>query len=182
MLNKRSLILALSCSLLAPVVHAEKADRDKPIVINSNRSSLDQAKGVGQFDGSVVITQGTMVLNADHVTVTRDQQGNQTMLATGHLVTFRQKADDDGSHKEVWIKGQARQIDYNTKTHMVVLTTDARVKKADDLLIGNVITYDTETQIYQSQGGPNNSANQGRVTAILQPHKKTAPAQNGATP
>lgn len=174
MSNNRFLVLALLLGLAAPLAHAEKADRDKPIQITADRGFLDQLKGVTEWDGSVVIIQGTLQMHADHVRVTQDAQGNQVMVATGKLVTFRQKADDTGDHKVVWIEGQANRVDYNTTDHTAILTANARVKKGDDLLIGDVITYNTETQIYQSRGGGSNSANKGRVTAILQPKKQKA--------
>lgn len=175
MRNNRYLALALMLGLAVPVAaHAEKADRDKPIQITADRGSLDQKRGITEWDGAVVVTQGTLQVHADHVRVTRDAQGNQVMVATGRLVTFRQKADDNGDHKQVWIQGQASRVDYNTVSHTAVLTTNARVKKGDDLLIGDVITYNTETQVYQSMGGASGTANKGRVTAILQPQKQKA--------
>lgn len=182
MCNNRCLTLALLLGLMAPLAHAEKADRDKPIQISADRGSLDQLKGVTEWDGAVVISQGTLLIHADHVRVTRDAQGNQVMVGTGRIVTFRQKADDNGEHKVVWIEGQASRIDYTTVTHTAVLTTNARVKKGEDLVIGDVIVYNTETQVYQSQGGAANTANKGRVTAILQPQKQKASDGSGKKP
>jgi lipopolysaccharide export system ATP-binding protein len=106
---------------------------------------------------------GTLKLNADRATVTQDKQGNQTMQATGRQVVFRQKMDG----KNEWIEGQANQLDYNTVTHAAVLTGNARVKRGNDLVIGNVITYNTETEMYDVSSGA--SSNGGRVTAIIQP-------------
>ena len=152
--------------------HAEKADRDKPIEISADRGNLDQLKGVTVWQGNVIIVQGTLKLNADRATVTQDKQGNQTMQATGRQVMFRQKMDG----KNDWIEGQANQLDYNTVTHVAVLTGNARVKRGSDLVIGNVITYNTETELYEVSSGA--SSNGGRVTAIIQPKPRdtTAPA------
>lgn len=178
MCNKSCLALLL-LGLMAPFAHAEKADSDKPIQISADRGCmLDQVKGYAECDGAVVMTQGTLTINADHTKVTRDAKGNQTMLATGKIVTFHQKMDDTPDQKNVWVDGQASRIDYDTSTHIVVLTTNARVKKGSDLVIGNVITYNTETQVYQSTGGGSNSANKGRVTAILQPQPKKTNASD----
>ena len=174
MFNKRVLALALWVGLISPLAHAEKADKDKPITITADRGSFDQIKGVTVWDGAVVVVQGTLQVHADHAVVTRDSKGNQTIIATGNIVTFRQKADDTPDQKNVWIEGQASRIDYTSILHTVVLTTNARVKKGADLVIGDVITYDTETQVYQTRGGSANSANKGRVTAIIQPQTQKA--------
>jgi lipopolysaccharide export system protein LptA len=182
MCNNRFLMLALLLGLSVPLAQAEKADRDKPIQISADRGSLDQIKGITEWDGAVVIIQGTLLIHADHVRVTRDAKGNQVIVATGRIVTFRQKADDSGDHKVVWIEGQASRLDYTTINHTAVLTTNARVKKGEDLVIGDVIVYNTETQVYQSQGGASNTANKGRVTAILQPQKQAASGASGKKP
>jgi len=172
----------LLLGLLTPLAHAEKSDSTKPIQISADRGSLDQKKGVTDWDGAVVVIQGTLELHADHVTVTRDAQGNQVMIATGVIVTFKQLADDTGEHKPLWIQGQAKRIDYSSINHTAILTTNARVKKGEDLVIGDVIVYNTLTQVYQSQGGANNTANKGRVTAILQPQKQKASDASGKQP
>jgi lipopolysaccharide export system protein LptA len=174
MFEKRFLALALTLGLMAPFAHAEKADKDKPITITADRGSFDQVKGITIWDGAVVVTQGTLVIHADHVVVTRDAKGDQTIVATGGIVTFRQKADDTPEHKNVWISGQSSRVDYTSITHTAILTTNARVKKGEDLVIGDVITYDTESQVYQTRGGASDTANKGRVTAIIQPQKQKA--------
>ena len=181
MRNISFLTLALLCGLMAPLAHAEQADRNKPIQVDADRMTLDQVKGTTDGDGNVVITQGTLVLRADHVTVKRDPQGNEIMVATGRIVTFRQKTDDPGP-TPVWIVGQANRIDYDTIKHTAILTTNARVKKGEDLVIGDVIVYDTQTQIYHSQGGGANTVNKGRVTVILQPQKQKASDGSGKQP
>lgn len=163
----------------AQAAHAEKADRDKPIEISADRGNLDQLKGVTVWQGNVIIIQGTLKLNADRATVTQDKQGNQTMQATGNQVVFRQKMDG----KNEWIEGQSNQLDYNTVTHVAVLTGNARVKRGNDLVIGNVITYNTETELYEVSSGA--SSNGGRVTAIIQPKPRNDAASkktDGSTP
>ncbi|MBV8680133.1 MAG: lipopolysaccharide transport periplasmic protein LptA [Aquitalea sp.] len=177
--HARLALLALSLCA-APAVHAEKADRDKPIEISADRGNLDQLKGITFWEGNVVIVQGTLKLNADRATVTQDKQGNQTMQATGRLVTFRQKMDG----KNEWVEGQSNQLDYNTVSHIAVLTGNARVKRGNDLVIGNVITYNTETELYEVSSGASNG---GRVTAIIQPKPRdsSSPASkkpDGKTP
>lgn len=170
--NRHLLGLLLAGSLLLPMAHAEKADRNKPIEITANTGSLDQLKGVTTWSGNVVVIQGTLKLNADHVTVTQDKQGNQTMHATGRIVTFRQKMDG----KNEWVEGQSSVLDYTSAIHLAVLTGNARVKRGEDLVIGNVITYNTETELYQVNGGPSSAPNKGRVTVILQPKNATPPS------
>lgn len=164
MKNKLAVLGLLVAAVSVPTL-AEKADRDKPIEISADNGTLDQAKGVTVWEGNVIVTQGTLKISADRVVVTRDPQGNQTLQATGKRVNFRQKTDN----KDEWIEGQGSRLDYNSVSHQAVLTGAARIKRGEDLVAGEVINYNTETEMYQVNGGAPGTAGKGRVTVILQP-------------
>ncbi|UTH74578.1 lipopolysaccharide transport periplasmic protein LptA [Chromobacterium sp. IIBBL 290-4] len=167
--NTRTLLasLLLAASALA---HAELADRDKPVEITSdNGCVMDQIKGVSTCSGNVVVVQGTLRLNSDRLVVTQDKAGNQTLHATGRIVTFRQKMDNN----QGWVEGQTSQLDYDSAKNLAVLTGNARVKRNGDLSIGTIIRYNTLDQTYEVVGGGAAAGAQGRTTVIIQP-KKTA--------
>ena len=71
--NKLSLKLALAGSLLAASLPAMAltGDTDQPIHIESDQQSLDMQGNIVTFTGNVVVTQGTIKINADKVMVTR---------------------------------------------------------------------------------------------------------------
>ncbi|AXE28709.1 lipopolysaccharide transport periplasmic protein LptA [Chromobacterium phragmitis] len=172
--NTRLLLAGLLLSAVS-FAHAEQADRNKPIEITSdNGCTMEQTKGISTCTGNVVVIQGTLRLNADKVVAMQDQQGNQTLQASGRIVTFRQKLDNNGG----WIEGQSSKLDYDSAKHFAVLTGNARVKRNGDLVIGNVITYDTQSEVYQVMGGGANAGKGGRTTVILQP--KNAASQPAA--
>ena len=52
----------LCCALLAlaATAGAEKADRDKPVNLEADRVTVDDAKQLATFEGNVVLTQGTL--------------------------------------------------------------------------------------------------------------------------
>ena len=168
-----SLMLALSLTLVAANVHAEKADSGKPIELSADRGSLDQKTGVNIFEGNVVANQGTLSLRADKTTVTRDAQGNQTLLASGSPVTFRQKVEG----KNEYVEGQGSRVDYSSTSNLVVLSGKAQIKRGQDLVSGEQIHYNTVTEVYQVLGSaPSVSgAAKGRVTVILQPKPQGTP-------
>ncbi|WP_047236968.1 lipopolysaccharide transport periplasmic protein LptA [Chromobacterium subtsugae] len=173
--NKTRILLASLLLAASALTHAEQADSTKPMEITSdNGCTMDQIKGVSTCEGNVVVIQGTLRLNAEKVVATQDKQGNQTLQATGRIVTFRQKMDNNGG----WVEGQASKLDYSSAGHLAVLTGNARVKRNGDLAIGNVISYDTRSETYQVQGGGAGNAGKGRTTVILQP--KNAASQPAA--
>ena len=90
----RALAAAFALALLqAPPAYAEKADKDKPTEIESNRMMSDEARQMSIFEGNVVLTKGTLVVRADRLVVRQDADGFQHVTATGNPVRFRQRAD-----------------------------------------------------------------------------------------
>jgi len=177
---KLAFLVCALCAAAAPS-WAEKADAKKPIEISADNMTLDQLKGVTTGRGSVVINQGTLHATADEVVVTRDAAGRQTLHATGNLATFRQKM---GNSPE-YVDGVARQIDYTSTANLAVLTGSARIKRGQDVVQGEKITYNTQTEVYQVMGGAVQGPNKGRVTVILQPRDSSAPggtAKEGSKP
>lgn len=167
-LKLMGLITLTLCSL---PVWAEKTDAQKPIEISADRGTLDQAKGVTVWRGNVIMNQGTLHATADEVTVTQDAQGHQTLHGVGSLATFRQKLDaKPGNTGPTYVDGVARVVDYTSSTNTVVLTGSARVTRGKDVVNGDKIIYNTQTEIYNvvSTGEPG-SPTKGRVTVIIQP-------------
>lgn len=142
---------------------AENADRNKPIEITADNGTLDQQTQVTVWTGNVVVVQGTLKFNADQITVHRTPAGDQTMVATGKPVAFRQKLEG----KPQFINGRASKVDYDSKTNTVVLTGNAQVEREGDIVKGSVITYNTATEFYRVDGGAGKKP--GRVTVVLQP-------------
>ena len=62
--------VALSLAAFAPAAHAERADNDKPLNIEADNMSYDDLKQVNIFTGHVVATKGTIIIKADRVEVT----------------------------------------------------------------------------------------------------------------
>ena len=92
--NKLSLNLVLASSLLAASIpaFAVTGDTDQPIHIESDQQSLDMQGNVVTFTGNVIVTQGTIKINADKVVVTRPggEQGKEVIDGYGKPATFYQ--------------------------------------------------------------------------------------------
>lgn len=173
---KFALTLCALCIAVAPA-WAEKADAKKPIEIAADNGTLDQLKGITVWRGNVIVNQGTLHATADEVTVTRDAENRQTLHAVGKLATFRQKMDNSPEY----VDGAARQIDYTSAADLVVLTGSARIKRGQDVVQGEKITYNTDTEVYQVVGGSAQGPNKGRVTVVIQPRDASAPSGQNKT-
>lgn len=166
---RHRLLLALLLSAITPAALAEKADSSKPIEVNADSAALDQKQGINVFEGNVIVNQGTLSLRADKTVATRDAGGRQKLVATGSPVQFRQKLDG----QREYVDGRAARVDYDSASNTVVLTGKAVVTRGKDMVSGDVISYNTVTEVYQVKGqGASSTAPKGRVTIILQPQEQ----------
>lgn len=162
--------LLLACSLPA---QAERGDRDKPINLEADRVTIDDAKKISVFEGNVVLTQGTLVLRSDRMLVREDQQGFQHGTAFGKPATFRQKRDG----VDEYIEGEAERIEYDGRAERLQLFDRAQLRRGADEVRGSYISYDQPTEFFRVTGAPGNTtggASVGRVRAVIQPKSKDA--------
>ena len=173
-------VMILLCS---PAVHAEKADREKPMNIEADRMTVDDRNKVQTFEGRVKMTQGTLVILANKVVVTQDADGYQKGVATngeGGLARFRQKREG----RDEYIDGEAERIEYYNRTDKAQLFQRAYMKNGKDEVRGQYIEYDGYTENYLVTNGPNASVVQGgdRVRAVIQPKGASASSPAASKP
>jgi len=175
------LLFAVCVGLAVPSL-AERADRTKPINLESDRMRIDDVQKISVFEGKVVMTQGTLTIRAEKVTVRQDKDGYQYGSASGNLASFRQKRDG----ADEYVEGEAERIEYNGKLDTVEFFNRARLKREPaDEVRGNYISYDLRTEYFTVTGGEGGSASGGpadRVRAVIQPRNAGGDAATGATP
>ena len=170
------LVPALGFALLAVVpAHAEKADRDKPVNLEADRVTVDDAKQTAVFEGNVVLTQGTLIIRGDRMVVQQDADGFKTGVAYGNLASFRQKREG----YDEYVDGFAERIEYDSKADKVQMFNRAHLTKGNDDVRGNYISYDATTEFFRVIGGGKQAASagnpDGRVRAIIQPKSRDKP-------
>ena len=162
---------------------AEKADRFKELTVEADQSSSgDLLNQVFIFNGNVVVTKGTMIIRAQRIEVRESPDGYRTAVAIGSAsqhATFRQKRDAP----DEWIEGDAERLEYDGKSDVIRFVNNASVRRlrganAADELTGNLVTYDSATEVFNVTGGAQATAANpsGRVRAVLMPKEGTAAA------
>lgn len=185
--------LILACLLLISLPsRAEKADRDKPVNLEADRITVDDAKKVHVFEGNVQLTQGTLVIRCEKLVITQDAVGMQSGIATGGpggLARFRQRREG----RDEYVDGEAERIVHDGKTEKTEFFQRARVKSGNDEVRGQYIAYDGKNESYLVTSGPAGTTaasapgKDTRVRAVIQPknkdHKEETPAKpSGKTP
>ena len=155
---------------------AERADRAKPINLEADTVTLDDIKRVSIYEGNVQLTQGTLLIRSDKLLVSEDKQGFQHGTAHGNPAYFRQKREGF----EDYVEGYGGRIEYDGNQEKVELFSQARMKRDQDEVRGDYISYDIKTEFFKVLGGgakvanPNNP--QGRVRVMILPKPKTESA------
>jgi len=173
--------------LAAASVQAEKADRFKPLNVEADLpGKIDLLNQFVVFNGNVVVTKGTMVIRAARIEVRELADGYHTAVAFGtptQHATFRQKRDAP----DEFIAGDAERLEYDGKSDVIRFVTNASVRRLrgseiSDEISGNLVTYDSTTEVFNVTGGARATAANpgGRVRATLTPREGSAAAAEAA--
>ena len=171
--RNRVLACCLLAALAAPAV-AEKADRDKPVNLEADKVTIDDSRQIALFEGNVVLTQGTLQIRGDRMQVSQDKDGFRHGTTWGNLAYFRQKREGF----EEYIEGWAERIEYDGRAESMQMFNRAQLKRGQDEVRGNYISYDARSEFFQVTGGAKDAApgdSEGRVRAVIQPKSKEKP-------
>ena len=161
--------------------HAELADRNRPVHLEAEQVSIDDAKQISTFTGNVVLTQGTLEIRGDMLVVKQNSEGLQHGTATGKPASFRQKRDG----VDEYIEGYGERIVYNSAKTTLDLFCNARMKRGQDEVSSEHITYNSTTEIFQANGLTANTPGaprKGRVRVVIQPKNEAVPSTPAVNP
>ncbi|RYF73207.1 MAG: lipopolysaccharide transport periplasmic protein LptA [Comamonadaceae bacterium] len=190
-----SLLPALLLWAAMPAAHAEKADRTKPMNIESDAMRYDDLKQTSVFTGAVVVTKGTIIIRGARIDVRQDPEGYQYGVVTaapGKLAYYKQRRDVPGGDE--WIEGEADRIEYDSRADNVKFVGRAVMRRligtqVNDESSGPLIVYDQGNDTFTVNGStlPPGAAvaagQQGsRVRAVLTPRPAAPGAPGGKAP
>lgn len=174
---RAALALVIAAGLAAPL-HAEKADRDKPINYSADSGDVNIQTKAGTLVGNVVITQGTLAIHADRVNFKQNPDNSLSATAYGNPVTFRQKRDGVDEYYE----GFAQRGEYDGTKDLLQLYDHALLRRGGDEIRSNYISYNTVTELFKAEGrassvpGPDPGP---RVRGVFQPKDANAKGPPG---
>ena len=171
--RNRAVVCCFLAALAAPAA-AEKADRDKPVNLEADKVTIDDSRQIALFEGNVVLTQGTLQIRGDRMQVRQDKDGFQFGTTWGSPAYFRQKREG----YDEYIEGWAERIEYDGRAESMQMFNRAQLKRGQDEVRGNYISYDAKSEFFQVTGSATGAAAngpEGRVRAVIQPKSKEKP-------
>ncbi|WP_407312232.1 lipopolysaccharide transport periplasmic protein LptA [Pseudomonas sp. nanlin1] len=164
-------LLGLGAVLGSASAWALPTDRDQPIHIQSDDAQLDDKQGVATYKGNVIITQGSMKITGNTVTITRNATGDvDVFTAVGNLAYYEQKPAAD---KPI-VQAYGVTIQYFAAQDRIVLIDRAKVINDNNTSEGEKIVYDTVKQVVNAgrANGSKVTAPRPRIDMVIQPKKK----------
>ncbi len=170
------------CGLLASPAGAEKADRSRPMTLESDKPcTVNLLRQTSLCSGNVTVAQGSLWMRAEKLELRETPEGYQLATlsgANGQNAQYRQKRDN----LDEYVEGSAQQIVYDGRTGTVRFDGQARVARlrgghALDEITGRLIIWDSIGEQFSVEGGavgPNNPG--GRVRAVIAPRDQAASA------
>lgn len=141
---------ALLFLIIASSANALPEDANQPIRLTADRATYSERTGTTTYSGNVLITQGTLKIRADNITVnlTPDRK-IASVVATGNNASFEQVI----SAEKGLAKGQGKKIDYNAQTGIVSLTGNAKLTQGGASFAGNAIRYSLKLGDVEASAG-----------------------------
>jgi lipopolysaccharide export system protein LptA len=148
-----AVLLLLKLSLVG-LAYAEKADQDKPIILEAEKVSVDDVKQIYDLKGQVLLIKGSIIITGEDGRIEVNPEGYEFVDVKGApntTASFRQRREGPADE---FMQGLATQVVYNAKTEVLTLTGDASLKRLLnmqmlDQLRGWKIEYDDVKQYYQ---------------------------------
>jgi len=117
--------------LMAGAVFASDAPATNKTTITSDRLSFDYQRMTAEFEKNVVVVDANMQLQADKLTVVFDNESSMKQAIAIGNVRLSQQDKIGTCQKAIFI----------AKTGEIMLVGDAQIKRGNDLVKGDKITF-----------------------------------------
>ena len=140
------------CSLLVLLTLLSRAawgledDRDQPIEVIADRALRDDIRGYTVYSGDVRLTQGSLIIEADKVTIFHQTRSADRVVAEGQPATMQQIQNPG----EAPMTARALRIIYRVEAERVQLLNEAQVEQDGAVVSGDIIDYLIPEQVVRA--------------------------------
>nr|VFK44488.1 MAG: lipopolysaccharide export system protein LptA [Candidatus Kentron sp. TC]VFK50537.1 MAG: lipopolysaccharide export system protein LptA [Candidatus Kentron sp. TC]VFK63917.1 MAG: lipopolysaccharide export system protein LptA [Candidatus Kentron sp. TC] len=139
---RKAAITCLICPwILFSHAHALSTDKDKPIHIEADWAEADDMRGTVVYRGEVIVTQGSIRIDGEMVTLHYDENDTLTKAEVeGRPAKFQQRPD--GSREKQHAK--ASRMEYFATRDLIILLGNAHSWQGRRRISADRIEYDTK--------------------------------------
>lgn len=167
-MNPVKYLLSVICLILSVDIFAMAENFKEPIIIESDLAERNEKTGLTQYKGNVVIQQGSMVIDANEVTIFYESDDVGRIVCKGKPASFQQ-SDQAGDR----VLARAETIEYKPGTELVNLKTNASLSHKGTQIKGDSINYDLRNESWKAKG--DNQSTQKRIQLVIPPPSQKEP-------
>lgn len=143
------------------------SDANQPVKLSADKATYRESTGITTYSGNVVITQGTLKINADNITLKlSNKRSINSVVAKGRPARMEQII----TREKGKAKGQANSIKYDNVTGIITLSGNAKLSQNGASFSGNKIRYSLKAGDVEATGGNNR-----RVELVFPPNELSNP-------
>jgi lipopolysaccharide export system protein LptA len=172
-MNLFNKLAVISLSVIASYAVALPDDWQKEMTILSDSAEIDRRAGTVVYEGNVVLTQGTLKIEADRLMILRNGDTLEKAVAEGDRARYQQQIEVG----KPLTTALGNRIDYYTSERRIIITGDAELEQEGNIFSGERITYDMATETVRADGTTAESStdstdeDSGRIKVVIQPPK-----------
>lgn len=158
-------LLCLLVIFLTTTAIALPSDRQATITVEADRAQINEKTGITDYQGSVIIKQGSLMIAADQVTIySTDGQANK-IICIGKPAHYQQQPKPgDGL-----VNARGDTIEYYLDTETITLIKNASLEQQGSTLKGDHINYDLKAELVVARGSDNSQQRVHMVIPASQP-------------
>ncbi len=172
----RSASLLVLCLFVSAAAAALSDDREKTISIESDSAERNETTGLTVYRGNVIISQGSILIEADQITLHYQDNKVSRIECTGKPASYQQKPQAGGA---IMI-ARAEHIDYLLADNQIVLKRNAVLSRNGTIIKGDSIDYDIKNETWKAKG--NNLGEQKRIQLVIPPSVQESTPLRETTP
>jgi len=154
--------LAAMVLLNPSVATALPSDRQAPIKISADNATYKNNQGT--YTGNVILTQGSLRIQADRLVINQTNRKVSDVVATGRPARFQQQpAANTGT-----VTASAKTIEYEVRDNEIIFTESAYILHKGSEISSERIVYNAAKESVLAEGQTKRGGS-GRVNMILQP-------------
>lgn len=143
-INTRLITLMLLLQASLPfTAQALEEDVNKPIEVEADSVEIDEGSGKSIYKGNVILTQGSIRLAADKITVIQHEKKSDQIIAVGSPAVLTQKS----ANGKKPVKGNSTRMEYSVNSDILFLIGDATLTQDQDTFKSDRIAYDRKRSL-----------------------------------
>ena len=138
-------------------------DRQQTISIESDSAERNQKTGLTVYSGNVIISQGSILIEADEITLHYQGSKISRIECTGTPASYQQRPQAEGA----MLVARAEHIDYLLASDQIILKRNAVLSRNGTIIKGDSIDYDIKNETWKAKG--NDLGEQKRIQLVIPP-------------